>query len=116
MSRAAYDEIACWYDEAIQGGPFGLFHDFAISAVLNLAGGVRGLRVCDLACGQGVVSRRLAGLGAVVVGVDVSEGMLDFARRYEREEPLGITYVRGDARSLPEVSKRISRGWSAIWP
>jgi SAM-dependent methyltransferase len=34
--------------------------------------------------------------------VDISERMLDLARRYEQDEPRGVDYVRGDARSLPE--------------
>ena len=102
MSRAAYDDIADWYDEALRSGPLGRFQDLAISIILNLAGNVEDRRICDLACGQGILSRRLAGLGAVVVGVDISEGMLDLARRYERDEPRGVDYVRGDASSLPE--------------
>ncbi len=102
MSRAAYDDIADWYDEALRSGPLGRFQELAISIVLDQVGEVTGCRVCDLACGQGILSRRLAGLGAVVVGADISEGMLDLARRYERDEPRRIDYVRGDAQSLPE--------------
>jgi hypothetical protein len=59
MSRAAYDEIADWYDEALGSPPFGPFHHFAISVVLDLVGEVAGRRACDFACGQGVVSREL---------------------------------------------------------
>ena len=103
MTRADYDEIADWYDEAVRSGSLALFHDFAIRVVLDLAGEANGRRVCDLACGQGIVSRRLADRGAMVVGVDVSGKMLDLARRYERDEPRGITYVCGDARMLGGV-------------
>jgi len=103
MSRAAYDEIADWYDEALRTGPLGLFQDLAISIVLDLAGEVENRRICDLACSQGILSRHLAKLGAAVTGVDVSDKMLDLARCYEQEEPRGINYVRSDARSLPEV-------------
>jgi ubiquinone/menaquinone biosynthesis C-methylase UbiE len=110
VSRAAYDEIAGWYDEAVRSGPLALFHDLVISTLLDLVGEVKGRRVCDLACGQGIVSRRLAELGAVVVGIDVSERMLDFARRYERDDPQGITYLRGDARSLPEIPDEAFEG------
>jgi len=103
LTRADYDEIAGWYDQAIRSGPLALFSDFAIRVVLDLVGGARGRRVCDLACGQGILTRRLAELGAAVVGIDVSDGMLDIARRYEQEEPRGITYVRGDAQALGDV-------------
>src|SRR5215212_329700 len=60
MSRAAYDDIADWYDEALRSGPLGRFQDLAISIILNLAGNVEDRRICDLACGQGILSRRLA--------------------------------------------------------
>ena len=100
MSRAAYDEIANWYDAAVREGPLASFHEWMVPIVLDLAGDVRRLRVCDLACGQGIVSRRLAALGASVVGVDVSERLLQTARCYEQEEPLGVSYRLSDARAL----------------
>jgi ubiquinone/menaquinone biosynthesis C-methylase UbiE len=104
MSRAAYDEIADWYDDAVRSGPLAPFHDWVIPIVLDLAKEVKGLRVCDLACGQGIVTRRLAERGAWVVGVDLSERLLDIAWRYERENPQGINYVRGDAQALDAVA------------
>jgi SAM-dependent methyltransferase len=100
LDRAAYDGIAEWYDEAIRSGTFAAFHEFVISALLDLAGDLRGLRILDLACGQGVVTRRLAERGAKAVGVDISAAMLDLARHYERSEPRGITYRQEDAGSL----------------
>ncbi|CAN5311069.1 hypothetical protein BH18ACT10_BH18ACT10_07930 [soil metagenome] len=100
MSPASYDEIAVWYDERIREGPLGLFHLFVVPEVLKLAGVVEGRQICDLACGQGAVARRLAKRGANFVGVDVSSKMLDLARRYERDEPLGVTYTRDDAQTL----------------
>ena len=103
MTRAAYDDIAGWYDEAIRSGPLDLFSDFAIGVVLGLVGEVRGRGVCDLACGQGILRRRLAELGAEVIGIDASEGMLALARRYDGEEPRGIMYLRGDAQELGDV-------------
>jgi 2-polyprenyl-3-methyl-5-hydroxy-6-metoxy-1,4-benzoquinol methylase len=51
-----------------------------------------GLRVLDLACGQGRLSRELARRGARVVGLDISNELLDKARAVEKDEPLGISY------------------------
>ena len=101
MGRAAYDEIADWYDEAIRTGPLSPAHDFVVPAVLDAVGdGAESWRVCDLACGQGVVSRVLARRGASVIGVDISKELLAIAERYEQDEPLGITYLLDDARTL----------------
>ena len=99
MSTAAYDAIAAWYDASLRAGS--LIHDLALPAVWDLAGPLSGQRVCDLACGQGIVARQLAARGATVVGVDISDRLLDIARRDEEAHPLGITYRRDDAQGLP---------------
>ena len=106
MTEGGYDEIAGWYDEAVRSGPLAPFHEWVVPIVLDLAGEVRGRRVCDLACGQGIVSRRLADRGAEVVGVDVSAGMLALARAYEDDGPRGVTYLRGDAQTLGDVADK----------
>jgi SAM-dependent methyltransferase len=97
-SFAAYDMIAEWYDESV--GTAGSSADPVVDVVLALAGEVAGLRVCDLACGQGLVARQLARRGAKVVGIDLSVRLLQIARGYEAVEPLGIVYVQGDAQAL----------------
>ena len=100
-SLAAYDAIAEWYDETVGGS--GSTPDPVVAGLLELAGDVSGLRVCDLACGQGLVSRQLARRGAKVVGIDLSVRLLEIARRYEETEPLGIIYQQGDAQALHGV-------------
>lgn len=97
---SGYDDIAGWYDEAIREGALAPFHDWMVPIVVDLAGDVEGCRVCDLACGQGVVARSMADRGAHVLGVDVSEKLLDVARLYEREGGHGVEYAWGDARTL----------------
>ena len=98
MTGAPYDAIADWYDELTRTAP--LYRELILPAMLDLAGDVDGLDVLDLACGQGMVARELARRGASVTGVDISTGMLEIARRYERNEPLGVSYLEGNAESL----------------
>ncbi len=98
---AAYDDIAEWYDAQVRGG--GLLHEMALPALFALVGDVRGQRLCDLACGQGVVARQLAARGARVIGVDLSARLLAIARRDEEAEALGIAYLCGDAQRLDVV-------------
>jgi SAM-dependent methyltransferase len=99
--RAAYDydEIADWYDAQVRDSLLP-FHMVAITALLELVGDVNGQEVCDLACGQGILSRELARRGAHVTGVDLSQRLLDIARQEEFVAPLGITYQRDDAQAL----------------
>ena len=71
--------------------------------LLRLTGDVRGLKTLDLACGEGYYTRLLRRLGAdPVVGVDLSQAMIDLARAQEAAEPLGIRYHVGDARSVDQ--------------
>jgi SAM-dependent methyltransferase len=65
-----------------------------LAAVAELAGGGR---TGDLGCGPGHVAAHLAGLGADVIGVDLSDGMVEVARA----RVPGAEFVQGDLRRLP---------------
>lgn len=58
--------------------------------LVEACGQVTGLQVLDLGCGQGWLSRQLAHGGGRVIGIDLSSAMLANARRYEKDDPLGI--------------------------
>jgi ubiquinone/menaquinone biosynthesis C-methylase UbiE len=93
-----YDRIAGWYDEGIRRG--GSIHDLVLPVVLELLGNLQGAEICDLACGQGMLARRLAEHGANVLGIDLSLELLKIAQREEQIETLGISYLHGDAQHL----------------
>ena len=57
-------------------------------------------RVLDVGCGEGQMARRVAALGAEVVGVDGSWAQIAEARRRGG----GPTYLRGTATALPVAS------------
>ncbi len=62
--------------------------------------------VLDLGCGTGGHTSLLAGRGYRVAGVDLSEAMLDAARRKAAEGGLGIDYRLGDIRAV-RLGKRV---------
>ncbi len=65
-----------------------------------------GCDVLDMACGDGFHTRRIKRLGAGrIVGVDLSQAMIDRANARENQEQLGIEFVQADARSLPDLGK-----------
>lgn len=99
LNQSPYDAVADWYDEFVSSP----LHAGARAALLELIGNVAGQRICDLCCGQGVVSRQLAKRGARLVGIDIALRLLEIATRYEREERLGIDYLHGDAQELAMV-------------
>jgi len=95
---AEYDAIGDRYSEAKQA-PWRI-HLEAYS-LERLAGDVRGLRVLDLACGDGFYTRRLKRRGAAAaIGVDLSAEMVALGRRAEAEAPLGCRYEVGDAADV----------------
>ena len=98
MSEAAYDAIADWYDALVRSG--GLIHDVVLPGVYALIDQPQGQFICDLACGQGMVSRSLAQQGAHMVGVDLSGKLLELARGYQNDNAQRITYVQSDAQAL----------------
>src|SRR3954452_3383224 len=100
MDEARYDDFAAYYDEFVESSIYG---DDILPTLWSFIPAVAGRRICDVACGQGVVSRGLAERGASVVGVDLSEKLLDLARQYETERPLGIEYRLEDAQSLSSL-------------
>lgn len=69
-------------------------------SLMNLIGDVSGKKVIDVACGEGWLTRELRKAGASeVVGIDISEKMIELARWQEGNEPLGIEYRLEDARA-----------------
>lgn len=108
MTTLNYDAIADWYDESVRSNAH--THDIVEPALFSLMGKIAGLRICDLACGQGVTARQLAQRGAIVTGIDISEKLLAIAQRDEEREPLGISYRHDDAQTLVTVADTIFDG------
>jgi 2-polyprenyl-3-methyl-5-hydroxy-6-metoxy-1,4-benzoquinol methylase len=91
MTEARYNAVADFY---ISG--FDSADDPASLAMLELLGPVAGLRVLDVACGHGRISRELARRGADVTAIDISASLISKGRETEQNEPLGIRYIRAD--------------------
>jgi len=61
---------------------------------------VKGATVLDVGCGEGYVSRNLKSMGAKkIVGVDISEHMIDCANAHGLKSK-DEHYIVGDAREL----------------
>lgn len=73
---------------------------------LNFLGEVKGKTVLDLACGDGRFTRKMKQRDARhVVGVDISENMVEFARIDEKKNPVGIEYIVCDVTNLGQIGK-----------
>ena len=68
--------------------------------IVALSEATKGTKVIDLACGTGEQSIAFARAGCSVVGVDLSEEMLQRARQ-KTEEGMDVEFICQDASSLP---------------
>jgi SAM-dependent methyltransferase len=93
-SREAWDANASFWDERMGDG--NAFYDALVwPATERLLAARAGHRVLDIACGNGVTSRRLAQAGVTATAVDFSTAMLSRARARGDGEGL-IKYVHLD--------------------
>lgn len=95
MTSARYDAIAEFYEQFAPD----VYSDPPMAELLRLIGDVSDLRLLDLACGSGRLTRELARRGGYIVGVDISAALLNLARAHEEKSPLNIIYVQADASS-----------------
>lgn len=91
-TEAAQDWIG--QDQAVRTGMLD-------SWMLDALGNVRGKRALDIGCGEGRFSRLLAGLGAEVTGIDLTEPLIERARSLAVG---GDSYVMGDAETLNGIA------------
>jgi ubiquinone/menaquinone biosynthesis C-methylase UbiE len=95
--------VAAWYDRLVGEAGSDYHRNVIIPGALRLLGPAGGLRIIDIACGQGVFCRELARQGAAaVLGVDASSRLIDAARRHGSAP--GVRYAVGDARKLDPLA------------
>jgi SAM-dependent methyltransferase len=94
VARYWDDNAEVWARHVRSG--FDAFREyFNNPAFLEFIGDLKGKRVLDAGCGEGYTTRILARRGAQVIGIDLSEKMVQLARKEEEREPLGIRYEVG---------------------
>ncbi|MEK7170532.1 MAG: class I SAM-dependent methyltransferase [Patescibacteria group bacterium] len=98
----SWGKVAGWYDEML--GDSDTYQEKVIlpnlTRLLQLK---RGLRVLDLACGQGYFSRAFAAKGAGVTGADISPELIKKAREHSPKE---INYLVAPADKLTGLKEK----------
>jgi ubiquinone/menaquinone biosynthesis C-methylase UbiE len=78
-----------------------VFRDlFSLPAFLTFIGDIKGKKILDVGCGEGNNTRIFAQMGATIVGVDLSQKMLQMAQDEEKKKPLGIKYYNASWADL----------------
>jgi ubiquinone/menaquinone biosynthesis C-methylase UbiE len=83
--------------------------DAETELIWRLLGLEPGMEVLDLACGHGRITRRLAGRGCRLTGLDATPLFLERARRDAAAQAVSVSYFEGDMRSLPWEDERFDR-------
>ena len=81
MEKYSYSAFAYVYDELMDNVPYDDWAEYLIGLLKE--NGVEDGLVCELGCGTGQMTRRLAAAGYDMIGIDLSEEMLDVAREQE---------------------------------
>jgi SAM-dependent methyltransferase len=92
---AAWSEHAGWWQDGFTDGADPEYEEQILPIVEEHLAGRR--RVLDIGCGEGQLSRRAAGLGADVTGIDPIAAQVTLATARAG----GPTYLRGEAARLP---------------
>ncbi len=100
--ETSWDQVAEWYDELLEKGPSDHYENVILPGALRLLAPQPGQKILDVACGQGILSRRLAAAGTRVTGVEASASLVEAAQRHSSAAPdhPPIRYHVGDARDL----------------
>ena len=107
MTDAKYDDAVEFYSSFVRrslASPTSVL-SVTTQGVFNLLGDVKNLKICDVACGEGHLSRRLAEQGASVIGIDISKGLLECAREQSNAE-LDIAFRKDDAQVLKTIPEQ----------
>ena len=100
MGEAIYDDHARFYVEFVDRVTKTKAYEVSLAALLKALGEIKGKDVCDLACGEGFLSRIMSGMGARVRGYDLSKALIEVARTRSNNE---IEFDVSDAQQLEGV-------------
>ena len=84
---ARFDGLSTQFSASVEAD------DYRLAALVQALGPFEGRRILDVGCGKGRFARRLESLGADIVGIDFSTGML--------KEAVGSSRSLGSATRLP---------------
>ena len=100
VPNSSWDHVADWYDALIEDRVSDHHENLILPGTLRLLEPAAGTRTLDVACGQGVLCRRLAASGVSCVGIDAAERLIEHARR---AGPANIVYRVADARGIASL-------------
>lgn len=105
--RSSWQHVSAWYDNLIEERGSDHHERVILPGVMRLLHAAPGRRVLDVACGQGVLSRRLADGGVESTGIDAAPGLIAAAERLAARDPALarlMSFRVADARELASAA------------
>lgn len=115
--RALFDNIATDYDKLNHILSMNIDKGWRRKAVREIVDTNEELEILDVACGTGdftIEIAQKAAAGSKIIGIDLSEGMMEIGRRKIRNAGVDAIMVQGDCEQLPykeNTFHRISVGF-----
>lgn len=98
----AYTGFAAVYDRFMNNIPYDTWASYIIGLLKDY--GINDGLICELGCGTGNMTRRLSAAGYDMIGIDISEDMLNIARDVDINEHVtaqnNILYLMQDMREF----------------
>lgn len=89
-----------WWDPGSEFKPLHDINPLRLDYITGIVGPLAGRRIADVGCGGGILSESMAGQGAQVVGLDLSEKALAVAKLHQLESNIAVDYRLQSAESL----------------
>jgi 23S rRNA-/tRNA-specific pseudouridylate synthase/ubiquinone/menaquinone biosynthesis C-methylase UbiE len=97
---SSWNDVAGWYDTLLEDKGSDHYEQVILPGTIDLLAPKPGMAILDVACGQGILCRRLGALGVKATGVDAAPKLIEAARARSPETP----YHVGDARKLGDLN------------
>ena len=89
---SSWGKVATWYDNHLEKDTDSYHAKVVHPHLLRMLGVVKGKRILDLACGQGIFSRMLAEKGAFIIGADIGKELIAIAEKNNKEHAFKAHY------------------------
>lgn len=96
-----FTELAAdWWDLNGSSGPLHRINPPRLKFIDEHSGGINGKNIADIGCGGGILSEAMAKAGATVTGVDMTDAVLQVARKHADDEGVAVNYTLCSAEQL----------------
>lgn len=102
--NTSWGNVAEWYDRHLKGNNDTYHTKIIFPNLLRILGDIKGKKILDLGCGQGMFSELLRDNGAIVTGIDAGKELINIAeensKRTNEKKTNKVTYYTTSAEDL----------------